>query len=184
MPLGPCRHILKSRGLVILPSFLSSASSSGDCLTTSHGFLIVFVGEASSTFASGTASLSDTGLPFRRTAEGAGTLWPFVTVARVLYCRKIIAPFGRPIRLMGTPLSCEISRASPASGWLEILSVERSTSLGRRSAIFDCSEGKSSLGPTSRRKEPSRPRKRSIMLVPWVLIDVDAQRALPTWWES
>ena len=40
MPFGPWRHILASFFLGILPSCLSSRSSKGDCLTTSHGFLI------------------------------------------------------------------------------------------------------------------------------------------------
>lgn len=42
MPLGPCLHIFWSFGLLILPSCLSKASSSGDCLTVSQGLFISF----------------------------------------------------------------------------------------------------------------------------------------------
>ena len=40
MPLGPCRHIFRSLGRGIFPSFLSNLSSNADCFMTSQGFFI------------------------------------------------------------------------------------------------------------------------------------------------
>lgn len=40
MPRGPCLHILWSMPRLIFPSFLSRRLSSGDCCTSSHGFLV------------------------------------------------------------------------------------------------------------------------------------------------
>lgn len=63
MPLAPCRHILTSRPLGILPSFLSSVSSSNDCLTDSQGFFIVAAGLSSGGGAIDIDSEAGTGAP-------------------------------------------------------------------------------------------------------------------------
>jgi hypothetical protein len=89
IPLAAWVHILASRFLWILPSCRSSLSSSGDCLTTSHGFFMTCVGEPRGTVGISEAS---TALPFRRLAPMGAAAWPLDCVDWSSNSRNSCAP--------------------------------------------------------------------------------------------
>lgn len=160
MPFGPCLHIFASFVRVILPSFLSNASSSGDCLTTSHGFFISFSPPID---IEERASEGATAFPLIRIALGAGAAWPFDGGASASeYCRKSRSPFLKPTCCIWTPEISLKALASPPCGWFESFNVERSVVGGMFFAISGIRPPNVCEGSIVRRNCPSRPAQRSV----------------------
>jgi len=94
MPRGPCLHIRRSWLRLILPSFLSSKLSSGDCLTTSQGFLILTFDEVGCARIGMVCSWG-TEVPFSRRSVGVEVCpleGPFCDVVRSWYPTKSLSP--------------------------------------------------------------------------------------------
>lgn len=142
MPLGPWRHIFRSLGLAIFPSFLSNRSSRADCLITSQGFLIrvgdVIVGAGIGAVISGRAIV-----PFSlRGAEALSLfVWPLDSLSSSEKPMNNLSPCLSPTCLSSTPGKSARRRSRSRSGFEltgRLLNTIESASVfgGRLSRIY------------------------------------------------